>query len=75
MAEVEISGYKIYRADRKGRKHTRGRYSGGVALYLRKDIAATSEQMFNFSNGVVESACNVLRQREPASSCDVQTTR
>ena len=54
MAEVEISGYKIYRADRKGRKHTRGRYSGGVALYLRKDIAATSEQIFTFSNGVVE---------------------
>ena len=55
MAELEISGYKLYRADRKGRKHTRGRYSGGAALYLRSDIAATSNQILSFSNGVVEA--------------------
>ena len=34
QAELNIEGYKLYRADRKGRKHTRGRYSGGAALYL-----------------------------------------
>jgi len=55
MAELEIENYKLYRADRKGRKHTRGRYSGGAALYLRSDIAATSEQILKFSNGVVEA--------------------
>ena len=55
MAELEISGYKLYRADRKGRKHTRVRYSGGAALYLRSDIAATSDQILSFSNGVVEA--------------------
>jgi len=55
MAELEIDGYKLFRADRKGRKHTRGRFSGGSALYLRSDIAATSEQILNFSNGVVEA--------------------
>ena len=55
QAELAIDGYKLYRADRKGRKHTRGRYSGGAGLYLRSDIAATSEQVLNFSNGVVEA--------------------
>ena len=55
QAELRIDGYKLYRADRTGRKHTRGRFSGGVALYLREDLAATSEQLLKFSNGVVEA--------------------
>ena len=55
QAELHIDGYKLYRADRTGRKHTRGRFSGGAALYLREDLAATSEQLLKFSNGVVEA--------------------
>ena len=55
QAELAIDGYKLYRSDRMGRLHTRGRYSGGAALYLRQDIAATSEQLLSFSNGVVEA--------------------
>lgn len=55
QAELSIDGYKLYRADRTGRTHTHGRYSGGVALYLRSDLAATSEQLLKFSNGVVEA--------------------
>lgn len=55
QAELAIDGYKLYRSDRMGRIHTRGRYSGGAALYLRQDIAATSEQLLSFSNGVVEA--------------------
>ena len=55
QAEVAIDGYKLFRADRTGRSHTRGRYSGGVGLYLRSDIAATSEQLLTFSNGVNEA--------------------
>ena len=43
-AELTIEGYSIFRADRKGRKHIRGRYSGGAAIYLRSDIAATTEK-------------------------------
>ena len=55
QAELNIEGYHLYRADRKGRKHTRGRYSGGAALYLRSDIAATTECLLQYSNGVVET--------------------
>ena len=55
QAEVAIDGYKFFRADRTGRIHTRGRYSGGTGLYLRSDIAATSEQLLKFSNGVCEA--------------------
>jgi len=55
QAELNIEGYRLYRADRTGRQHTRGRYSGGVAVYLRSDIANTTEQILKFSNGTVEA--------------------
>ena len=55
QAELAIDGYKLYRSDRTGRKHTHGRFSGGTGLYLRSDLAATSEQLLKFSNGVVEA--------------------
>ena len=55
QAELNIEGYKLYRADRTGRQHTRGRFSGGVAIYLRSDIANTTEQILKFSNGTVEA--------------------
>ena len=63
QAELKIDGYRLFRSDRKGRKHTRGRYSGGAAIYLRSDIAATSEEVLKFSNGTVE-AIAVYSQRE-----------
>ena len=53
-AEVRIDGYKLFRADRKRQKKSRGRYSGGVGCYVRMDIASTVEIDINFSNGVVE---------------------
>ena len=52
-AELNIDGYSLYRSDRTGRKHTRGRFSGGVGIYLRADLAATAEEVLKFSNGVV----------------------
>ena len=56
--EIEIDGYKFFRADRKRVKRTtRGRYSGGVGCYVRIDLACTMEVMVNFSNGVVELLC------------------
>ena len=55
QAELNIDGYSLYRADRKGRAHTRGRYSGGAAIYLRSDLAATTEKLLSFSNGFVET--------------------
>ena len=53
-AELHIDGYKLFRADRKRVRKSRGRYSGGVACYVRMDIASTLEVMVNFSNGVIE---------------------
>ena len=53
-AELHIDGYKLFRADRKRVRKSRGRYSGGVACYVRMDIASTLEVMVNFSNGVTE---------------------
>ena len=68
QAELNIEGYKLYRADRKGRKHTRGRYSGGAALYLRGDIADTTEKVLDYSNGVVETLA-VYSERENLVVC------
>ena len=55
QAELNIDGYRLFRSDRKGRQYTRGRFSGGAALYMRSDISATAEQLLTFSNGVVEA--------------------
>ena len=52
--ELSIDGYQLFRGDRIRKKGKRGRLSGGVALYAREDIAATSEVTCQFSNGVVE---------------------
>ena len=67
-AELAIGGYSIFRADRKGRKHIRGRYSGGAAIYLRSDIAATTEKILDFSNGVVEAVA-VFSEKENLLIC------
>ena len=54
-AEVGIDGYQIFRSDRKrSKKSNRGRLSGGVAAYVRNDLACKMESQLNFSNGVVE---------------------
>ena len=63
QAELAIDGYKLFRSDRTGRKHTYGRFSGGTAVYLRSDLASTSEQLLKFSNGVVE-ALVIYSQKE-----------
>ena len=55
-AEIHIDGYTPFRGDRKvSKKSTRGRDSGGVALYVRDDIAINAEIILVFSNGVVEA--------------------
>ena len=53
-AEISIDGYTIFRQDRV-RQRNKGRNSGGVALYLRNDIAANAQPLLNYSNGVVET--------------------
>ena len=54
-AELKIEGYTIKRLDRSRSKAKRGRSSGGVAVYLRDDVALDAEEVFTFSNGVIES--------------------
>ena len=54
-AELEINGYKLYRKDRDRVKAKYGRSSGGVAIYIRKDIASSFNVLLEFSNGVNEA--------------------
>lgn len=54
-AELDISGYKIFRQDRnRPRRNRRSRDSGGVAFYIRDDLVSSAETVLEFSSGVVE---------------------
>ena len=52
---MDIPGYHIFRCDRTKKKRRFGRNSGGVAIYVREDIAGTFECSLDFSNGSVET--------------------
>ena len=57
-AELNVDGYTIYRSDRMCKKLSkRGRDSGGVAFYVRNDIAQSTNVLLEFSNSVVEALC------------------
>ena len=47
-AELEIEGYEIFRQDRNRSKSKHGRYSGGVAFYIRSDISPMFEPILDF---------------------------
>ena len=53
-AEIAINGYTSFREDRVRPRRRRGRDSGGVAIYLRHDLASSAEYILNFSIGVIE---------------------
>ncbi len=54
-AELHVEGYTIFRQDRqRSRLKRRGRDSGGVAFYIREDLAVNTEPVLQFTNGVVE---------------------
>ena len=55
-AEVHMDKYILYRADR-----SQGRKKGGVAIYLRKSIAATAEMLVSHSNSYVEIVVIYIR--------------
>ena len=56
-AEIEIPGYTLHPKNREGRTKKKGcRASGGVGLYLRDDLATSSDISFSFSNGETEAA-------------------
>ena len=54
-AELAINNYTLYRADRSRQKKRRGRNSGGVAAYVKNDVAANVR--FVYSSEVIEALC------------------
>ena len=61
-AELKIQGYTCFRSDRvRPRRHQRGRDSGGVAIYIRDDLASTAENILTYSNSVVEVLCVYIK--------------
>ena len=52
-AEIAVSGFqRPFRVDRKRKKALKGRFSGGVVMYVKDGYAA--EKVFEFSSGVIE---------------------
>ena len=63
-AELHIDNYKLFRTDHTRTRNCRfGRDSGGVAIYLRSDLAPAFEQVISHSDGNVE-ACGVYSKSE-----------
>ena len=60
-AEIKIENYTVFRADRNRPKKRYGRNSGGVAIYVRNDIAAMSEIALEYSTGVIEALVLKIR--------------
>ena len=57
-AELTIKGYTLYRTDRDYSKRRlgkrKGRFSGGVACYIKDSFAGSVEELLSYSNGVIE---------------------
>ena len=61
-AELGVTGYSLFRTDRDRPKKRRGRNSGGVAIYMRDDLAASCEVLLQHSSGVIEALCLRIRR-------------
>ena len=53
-AELSIDGYTLFRQDRKRQRKKMGRDSGGVAVYMKNNLAADMVTVASYSNGVIE---------------------
>ena len=57
-AELQIDGYTIFRCDSvRKKKSNRGRLTGGVAVYIRNDIACSCEIISSHSSPAVQALC------------------
>ena len=55
IAETHIEGYSLITANRKRKKARHGRSSGGACVYIADYYACSTETIFSYSNGVIES--------------------
>ena len=53
-AELEVEGYTIFRKDSSRQKSRRGRQAGGVALYVRDDMACSFEPIYSYSSNAIQ---------------------
>ena len=57
-AELQIDGYSLYRSDRKNKRRSKyGRDSGGAAVYMKEEMAASFELVLEYSDGTIEMLC------------------
>ena len=56
-AELKIDNYTIFRCDTRRKQKKRGRHTGGVAFYVREDIACSCEILFSYSSECVQILC------------------
>ena len=69
-AELSIEGYTIFRCDStRKKKSSRGRFTGGVALYVRDDIAISTEVLVSFSSNAVQTICLYSKPENLVMTC------
>ena len=56
-AEIAIDDYMIFRTNSPRIKKARGRLSGGGAMYVRDDIACSTEIVFSYETDPVQMIC------------------
>jgi hypothetical protein len=56
-AELSIEGYTLFRCDSSRKKKNHGRLSGGVAMFLRDDIACSCEVLYSHAKDAVQLIC------------------
>ena len=56
-AELKIDGFSLFRTDTKRKQKARGRHTGGVGMYVRDDIACSSEIIFSHASECVQMMC------------------
>ena len=56
-AELTIEGYSIFRCDSPRKRKNRGRLSGGVAMYIRDDLACSFEVIYSHAKDAVQLIC------------------